>query len=95
MNCPICNRNFEENELTEHHLYPKKIWKRAAFKKIPKKILQNSKITICRDCHKFLHRKFSHLELAEKLSSLSKILINSVVKEYSRWAKTQSKKIKF
>ena len=90
--CPICNRC---EELTEHHLFPRKIWKHSKFRHISKAIKNNQRISICHDCHRFIHRTFTHLELGLHYNKLELLKAHPKVKKFASWAYTQTRKIKF
>ncbi|MDT0583818.1 hypothetical protein [Brumicola blandensis] len=84
--CPLCHRR---THLTFHHLIPKKMHRRNYFKKHYSKAELAQGIDICRQCHNGLHRRFSEMELAKHLNSLSLIQDNPELTEYFEWVAKQ------
>tara|TARA_B100000780_G_C20744952_1_gene295926 strand:+ start:106 stop:387 length:282 start_codon:yes stop_codon:yes gene_type:complete len=91
-NCELCNR---EQELTFHHLIPKKnhkikhIRERYTFLNI-----DTYGIKICRDCHKMAHKLIPHKSLAFDYNTKEKLLKHTDLKNFIDWVKYQTKKVK-
>jgi hypothetical protein len=91
-NCELCDR---EQQLTFHHLIPKKNHKIKFIKK--KYSLLNISIygiKICRDCHKMVHKLIPHKSLALDYNTKKKLQNHSELKKFIVWVKTQTKKVK-
>lgn len=90
--CATCRR---ERETTFHHLIPKKMHrKRVVQEQFSKEELMHTGIWVCRDCHKEIHRIFSHQELAETYNSLQALLNHDRFNSFLNWVKKQSKSVK-
>lgn len=64
--CPLCGR---ECALTFHHLIPRKLHRRAFFKKNFSREQLNQGIDVCRPCHDGIHDRYDELTLAKKFTS--------------------------
>lgn len=85
--CEICER---AQPLQFHHLIPKKVHSKPRYRRIyGKEVLNWAGIMICKLCHKQLHMNFTHVQLAEHLNTLNKILANEDMKKFIIWAKKQ------
>lgn len=71
-NCPTCHR---KTYLTFHHLIPRKVHRRAHFKKHFSKQDLNKGILICRQCHSGIHRFYDEMTLAKQFDSLEKLCL--------------------
>lgn len=71
--CPICNRDFEVNDTSKHHVVPKS----RGGKEIER---------ICNICHKQLHALFTvqELEILENIESLKN---TECMQKYLNWVK--------
>ena len=91
-NCELCDR---EQELTFHHLIPKKNHK---IKHIREKYsflnINSYGIKICRDCHKMIHRLIPHKLLALDYNTKEKLQNHPELKFFFEWVKFQTKKVK-
>jgi hypothetical protein len=91
-NCELCNR---EQELTFHHLIPKKNHK---IKHIREKYsflnINSYGIKICRDCHKMIHKLIPHKLLALDFNTKEKLQNHQELKKFIEWVKFQTKKVK-
>ena len=91
-NCELCDR---EQQLTFHHLIPKKNHKINYIKKKYSSININTYgINICRDCHKMIHKIIPHKSLALEYNSKEKLQNHSDLKKFILLVKTQTKKVK-
>lgn len=83
--CELCNR---EVELTEHYLVPKCLHNDKWFKKRYSKVnMRSGKISICYDCHGFLHSHFKFKDLGKNLNTVESLLKNEVVIKFTNWIK--------
>ena len=70
--CELCGR--ENSTLTFHHLVPKKLHKKNAVNQLfPDTDLNSYGIIVCSPCHKMIHKKINHFELAAQYYSLEKL----------------------
>ena len=73
--CQLCHQN---RDLTFHHLIPRKLHRRNAFKRRYKRSELNAGIYICQLCHRGLHRLYDEMTLGKhfgKQEQLVSILI--------------------
>lgn len=90
--CEMCKRNLIT---TSHHLIPKQIHSKNWCKKMfTKEDMNGRRANLCRDCHPFLHRTFTHAELARLYNTVELILANEKVAKFVAWVQKQSKKAK-
>ena len=91
-NCELCNRNVE---LTFHHLIPKKNHKIGYIKKKYSHLdLNRYGINVCKDCHKMIHKLFSHKTLALEYYTKKRLLGHPKLNRFILWVKNQTKKVK-
>ena len=64
--CCLCGR---DTELTFHHLIPRKVHRRARFRKHATRTELQAGIDLCRLCHRGLHRLYDEMTLAKRLNS--------------------------
>ncbi|MFS1701586.1 hypothetical protein [Aestuariibacter sp. GS-14] len=79
--------------LTFHHLIPRKMHRRAHFKKHYSKEALASGVMICRQCHNGIHRFYSESELAKQRHTLSLLLSDPALSEYFAWVGRQKVKV--
>ena len=84
--CPLCYRNAR---LTFHHLIPKKMHRRAHFKKRYTKQKLNEGIAICRQCHDGIHRFYSEMTLAKTLNTQKALQQDVDLANYFDWVSKQ------
>jgi len=90
--CQACKR---ELELTFHHLVPKKMHdKPPVIKQHDGVDFDHYGIWLCSDCHKKIHRTFSHKELAESYYTLDSLLQNEDFLKFVTWVSKQRKRVK-
>ncbi len=88
----MCERDLP---ITSHHLIPQQVHSKNWCKKIfTKDDMKNRRADLCRDCHPYLHKKFTHAELAREYNTVEKILANEEVARHMVWLKKQRKKAK-
>ncbi len=84
--CCCCQR---ETALTFHHLIPRKVHRRAHFKKHYSKEQLQSGIMVCRTCHSGIHKRFDEMSLAKELSSLAALKRNNELNRFFDWVAKQ------
>lgn len=84
--CCLCKR---ETDLTFHHLIPRKVHRRAYFKKNFSKLELNTGIDVCRQCHRGIHKTYNEMELAKQFNSIDKIMIDPVLSKHVSWVAKQ------
>ena len=84
--CPCCGRRAR---LTLHHLIPKKMHRRPYFRKHFDKATLAQGVLICRQCHDGIHRFYSEMELAKRLSSLTSLQQDEQLATYFAWVSKQ------
>ncbi len=76
-------------QLTFHHLIPRKVHRRAHFKKHFDRDTLNQGIAICRDCHKGIHKRFSEMELARSFNTPERLLADPDLARHFSWVAKQ------
>ena len=69
--CACCRRRVP---LTFHHLIPKKVHRRAHFKRNFKKAELQQGIAVCRLCHRGIHREYDEMTLARQFNTLTALM---------------------
>ena len=88
--CALCGRHVH---LTFHHLIPRKVHRRARFRKHYTKQELNRGIWICRQCHRGLHKLFDEMQLANSLNTLELLKQNSALENHVQWVAKQRETI--
>lgn len=92
LGCSLCNRGLE---LHFHHLVPKKMHEKRKILALHDGLeLIHYGAWLCVDCHKTIHRKISHYDLATKYYTIEKLLEHPEICKFVTWASRQHKKIK-
>ena len=84
--CPLCRRTIS---LTFHHLIPKKMHRRAHFKKHYSKQQLQAGIDICRRCHDGVHDIYNEMQLAKHFSSLEALQRDPLLQNHFQWVSRQ------
>ena len=84
--CCLCKR---ETDLTFHHLIPRKVHRRAYFKKHFTKQELNIGIDVCRQCHRVIHKSYNEMELAKSFSSIDKLIAEPLLANQFEWLSKQ------
>jgi len=84
--CCLCQR---ETNLTFHHFIPRKVHRRAHFKKHYSKNELQKGLNICRQCHNGIHKTYDEMTLAKQFSSIRKIQDDAKLKKYFAWVSKQ------
>lgn len=85
--CELCGRH---RSVTFHHLIPRTVHSNKWFKKRFTREEMNSGIYICRSCHSYLHKHFTHKQLARELNTKEALLSNEIVQRLVEWAKKRA-----
>ena len=72
--CPVCGRECDRVEGSRHHVLPKSQGGRQTE-------------TICRDCHRQIHRLFTVKELARQFSTLDKLKATEQMQTWIAWVR--------
>ncbi|MEK9535119.1 MAG: hypothetical protein VW104_09615, partial [Halieaceae bacterium] len=72
-----------------HHLIPKKVHRRARFKRHFSKEALQAGIRVCRLCHKGIHREYDEMTLAREFNSLEQLREDSVLSKHFEWVAKQ------
>lgn len=83
--CEFCGRAVD---LTFHHLIPRKVHRRARFKKYSRDDLMQG-IWLCRPCHSAVHKQFDQMELATRLNSRDALLAEAAIQKHIEWVRKQ------
>ncbi|WP_370261803.1 hypothetical protein [Limnobacter sp.] len=84
--CACCGRY---TPLTFHHLIPKKLHRRAYFKKHFNKQALNAGIQVCRTCHDGIHDLYTEMELAKRFFSLELLKADEALQRHFHWVSKQ------
>lgn len=84
--CPLCQRN---TALTFHHLIPRKMHRRAYFRKHFSKEQLNAGIHICRQCHSGIHRFYDEMRLAKDFATLEALQTDATLRRHFDWVSRQ------
>jgi len=90
--CELCNR---ERTTTFHHLAPKKVHTRSKVLRLhTKEYMRTAGVDLCNDCHKTVHKLFTHILLALEYYTLERLQGDDKLMKFVEWVKTQTKKAK-
>ena len=85
--CAFCGRRCA---LTFHHFIPKKVHRRAYFRKhYTREILQQG-IDICRLCHDGIHDHYDEMTLAKRFHTASRLRRDPQLRKHFQWVKKQA-----
>lgn len=82
--CAFCGR---EVPLTFHHLIPRKLHRRAYFKKNFEKSELRQGVNICRQCHNGIHDLYDEMTLFQKFSDPESLMQDPALKRHFAWAR--------
>jgi hypothetical protein len=80
--CLCCGRL---TALTFHHLIPKKLHRRAFYRKNFDKETLNKGVNICRLCHDGIHDLYDEMQLAKQFSSAETLLADEALQRHFAW----------
>lgn len=86
--CALCSR---EKPLTEHHLIPRAVHGKKYFRKLfTKEEMTHRRISICRSCHKGIHRIIpDEKELARDFNTKEALLADERIARHVAWVGKQ------
>lgn len=84
--CTCCERS---TLLTFHHLIPRKLHRRTAFKKKYSRKALNQGIAVCRACHNGIHDLYTEMQLAKEFASLPSLLNDPALQLHFAWVAKQ------
>ncbi len=84
--CPLCQRICT---LTFHHLIPRKLHRRAHFRKHYNKDQLNVGINICRQCHNGIHKQYDEMQLGKEFCTLAALQNDETLGRHFEWAGRQ------
>lgn len=86
--CELCGR---EQPLTEHHLIPRAVHGKKYFqKRFTKEDMTHRRISICRKCHKGIHRIVpDEKELARNYNTKARLLADERIAKHVAWVAKQ------
>ena len=86
--CELCGR---EQPLTEHHLIPRAVHGKKYFqKRFTKEEMTHRRISICRRCHKGIHRIVpDEKELARDFNTKEALLADERIAKHVAWVAKQ------
>jgi hypothetical protein len=84
--CACCHRRVP---LTFHHLIPKKVHRRAHFKRHYTKQALQVGTHICRLCHRGIHRQYDEMRLARDYCTVEALTQDAVLSRHFEWVAKQ------
>ncbi len=84
--CPLCKRYIH---LTFHHFIPRKVHRRAHYKKNYTKAQLNEGVHVCKQCHSGVHKAYDEMTLAKKFKTLEKIQTDATLGRHFEWVAKQ------
>lgn len=86
--CSLCHVNYATSY---HHLIPKAVARRQTIKivMLEQEIEQNL-IPTCRPCHMFIHKAFTHRELALEYNTLEKLKAHPLVEQFVQFIENRT-----
>jgi len=75
--------------LTLHHLIPRKLHRRAHFRKHYSRDQLNAGIYICRACHNGVHKLYDEMHLGRYLNTLASLQADEAVARHVSWVAKQ------
>ena len=84
--CALCRR---ETTLTFHHLIPRKMHRRARFRKRYTREELGRGVDLCPRCHKGLHRLHDEMTLGSELNTVDALRADPAVARHVAWVAKQ------
>ena len=84
--CELCQAG---RELTFHHLIPKKVHRRAFFRRTYDREQLQQGVFLCRLCHRAVHRFYDEMTLARQFASLAALQASPELQKHVQWARKQ------
>ena len=76
-------------DLQFHHLIPRKVHRRARFRKQFDREYLNLGVRICRPCHRGVHRLYDEMTLATELCTITALRADERVQRHVAWVRKQ------
>ena len=87
--CQLCDR-ITKAGTTEHHLIPRTCHSNKWFRKNFSREQMHQTISLCRDCHRAIHRLIpDEKELGRHYNTIEKLVAHSPVASYLTWVRKQ------
>jgi hypothetical protein len=87
--CRLCQR-VTKRGTTEHHLIPRTLHGNKWFKKRFDREQMQSKINVCRDCHRAIHRLIpDEKDLGRHYNTVDKLRAHELLARYLVWMRKQ------
>ncbi len=88
--CALCEDT--NASLTFHHLVPRKMHKKTLINKLFNELdLHTYGIMVCAPCHKMIHKKITHHDLATKYNTLQKLKHHFELSKFIRFKQKSHK----
>jgi len=84
--CATCGRR---TALTFHHLIPRKLHRRAHFRRHFDRDTLNRGVHVCRPCHRGIHRTYDEMTLGKEFASLEGLLADPDLARHFAWVAKQ------
>ena len=84
--CPLCAR---QTHLSFHHFIPRKVHRRAHYKKNYTKAQLNEGVHVCKQCHSGMHKAYDDMALAKEFNTLEKIQADETLTRHFAWVAKQ------
>ena len=84
--CPFCKRRVF---LTFHHLIPRKLHRRARFRKHYSREELNRGIDVCRQCHDGIHDRYDEMTLYRHFPTAESLAEDPELARYFAWVSRQ------
>ena len=75
--------------MTFHHLIPRKMHRRAWFRRHYSKEQLNAGIMVCRGCHTGIHQRYDEMTLGKQLNTLERLLADPGLMQHFTWVSKQ------
>ena len=84
--CETCGR---EVPLTFHHLIPRKMHRRAHFRRNFSRETLNEGVYLCRRCHTGIHKTYDEMTLAKEFNTVGSLLRDETLARHFQWVARQ------
>ncbi len=84
--CALCGRH---THLSFHHLIPRKLHRRAHFRKHYQREELSRGVNICRLCHDGIHALYDEMTLARSLRTITDLKADARIRRHAAWVRKQ------
>ena len=84
--CALCERR---TVLTFHHLIPRKLHRRNAFKKRFERSELQKGVWLCRPCHSGVHKLYDEVTLGREFYTLERLASDPGIAKHAKWVSKQ------